>query len=135
MKTSILVLYTGGTIGMMRDAKTGSLVPFNFDNLYDHLPVLRNLDYNIDFYSFENLIDSSNMTPEFWISLAGKIKENYDKYDGFVVLHGSDTMAYSASALSFMLENLANQLSLPALSSQWEWSGAMEERILSPLSK
>lgn len=107
MKTSILVLYTGGTIGMMRDVKTGSLVPFNFDNLYDHLPVLRNLDYNIDFYSFENLIDSSNMTPEFWISLAGKIKENYDKYDGFVVLHGSDTMAYSASALSFMLENLA----------------------------
>ncbi len=106
-KPSILVLYTGGTIGMMKDPKTGSLVPFEFGNIYEHMPILRNLDYVIDFYSFENLIDSSNMTPEFWIELAEKIEENYEKYDGFVVLHGSDTMAYSASALSFMLENLA----------------------------
>lgn len=106
-KPSILVLYTGGTIGMMKDPKTGSLVPFDFGNIYEHMPILRNLDYIIDFYSFENLIDSSNMTPEFWIELAEKIEENYEKYDGFVVLHGSDTMAYSASALSFMLENLA----------------------------
>lgn len=106
-KPSILVLYTGGTIGMMKDPKTGSLVPFDFGNIYEHMPILRNLDYTIDFYSFENLIDSSNMTPEFWIELAEKIEENYEKYDGFVVLHGSDTMAYSASALSFMLENLA----------------------------
>lgn len=106
-KPAILVLYTGGTIGMMKDPKTGSLVPFDFGNIYEHMPILRNLDYVIDFYSFENLIDSSNMTPEFWIELAEKIEENYEKYDGFVVLHGSDTMAYSASALSFMLENLA----------------------------
>ena len=106
-KPSILVLYTGGTIGMMKDPKTGSLVPFDFGNIYQNMPILRNLDYVIDFYSFENLIDSSNMTPEFWIELAEKIEENYEKYDGFVVLHGSDTMAYSASALSFMLENLA----------------------------
>ncbi|MBO7074370.1 MAG: type I asparaginase [Bacteroidales bacterium] len=106
-KPSILVLYTGGTIGMMKDPRTGSLVPFDFGNIYEHMPILRNLDYVIDFYSFENLIDSSNMTPEFWIELAEKIEENYEKYDGFVVLHGSDTMAYSASALSFMLENLA----------------------------
>lgn len=91
---------------MMQDPQTGSLVPFDFDNLYDHLPVLRNLDYQIDFYAFENLIDSSNMNPEFWVALAEKIESNYEKYDGFVVLHGSDTMAYSASALSFMLENL-----------------------------
>lgn len=105
-KTSILVLYTGGTIGMMQDFQTGSLVPFDFENLYVHLPVLKNLDYQIDFYSFDNLIDSSNMTPDFWVLLAKKIEENYEKYDGFVVLHGSDTMAYSASALSFMLENL-----------------------------
>ncbi len=105
-KPAILVLYTGGTIGMMKDPKTGSLVPFDFGNIYEHMPILRNLDYVIDFYSFENLIDSSNMTPEFWIELAEKIEENYEKYDGFVVLHGSDTMAYSASALSFMLENL-----------------------------
>lgn len=106
-KPSILVLYTGGTIGMMKDPKTGSLVPFDFGNIYEHLPVLRNLDYDIDFYSFKNLIDSSNMTPEFWIELAEKIEECYNDYEGFVVLHGSDTMAYSASALSFMLENLA----------------------------
>lgn len=106
-KSSILVLYTGGTIGMMKDPKTGSLVPFDFGNIYEHLPVLRNLDYTIDFYAFKNLIDSSNMTPEFWIELAEKIEEEYNKYEGFVVLHGSDTMAYSASALSFMLENLA----------------------------
>ncbi len=106
-KSSILVLYTGGTIGMMKDPKTGSLVPFDFGNIYDNMPILRNLDYVIDFYSFENLIDSSNMTPEVWIEIAEKIEENYEKYDGFVVLHGSDTMAYSASALSFMLENLS----------------------------
>ena len=104
------MLYTGGTIGMMKDQKTGSLVPFNFGNLYEHLPVLRTLDYIIDMYSFENLIDSSNMTPEVWIELAEKIEENYEKYDGFVVLHGSDTMAYSASALSFMLENLGKPI-------------------------
>lgn len=106
-RPKVLVLYTGGTIGMMKNPKTGSLVPFDFGNIYEHMPVLRNLNYVIDFYSFENLIDSSNMTPEFWIELAEKIEENYDNYDGFVVLHGSDTMAYSASALSFMLENLA----------------------------
>ena len=105
-KTSVLILYTGGTIGMMQDPQTGSLVPFDFDNLYDHLPVLRNLDYQLDFYAFDNLIDSSNMTPDFWVTLAKKIESCYEKYDGFVVLHGSDTMAYTASALSFMLENL-----------------------------
>ena len=76
-RPSILILYTGGTIGMMADPKTGSLVPFDFGNVYVHLPVLRNLDYLIDFFSFDNLIDSSNMTPEFWISLTEKIEENY----------------------------------------------------------
>lgn len=105
-ETSILVLYTGGTIGMMQDPKTGALVPFDFDNIYKHLPVLQNFGYQIDFYSFDPLIDSSNMSPDFWTKLAAKIAENYEQYDGFVVLHGSDTMAYTASALSFMLENL-----------------------------
>ena len=109
-RPKILVLYTGGTIGMMKDQKTGSLVPFNFGNIYEHLPVLRTLDYTIDMIAFENLIDSSNMTPEVWVELAEKIEQNYEKYDGFVVLHGSDTMAYSASALSFMLENLAKPI-------------------------
>ena len=103
---SILVLYTGGTIGMMQDPKTGALVPFDFDNIYTHLPVLKNFGYQIDFYSFDPLIDSSNMSPDFWVRLATKIGEEYEHYDGFVVLHGSDTMAYTASALSFMLENL-----------------------------
>ena len=103
---SILVLYTGGTIGMMQDAETGALVPFDFDNIYTHLPVLKNFGYQIDIYSFDPLIDSSNMSPDFWVRLATKIEEEYEHYDGFVVLHGSDTMAYTASALSFMLENL-----------------------------
>ena len=105
-ETSILVLYTGGTIGMMQDPKTGALVPFDFDHIYKHLPVLQNFGYQIDFYSFNPLIDSSNMSPDFWAMLAQKIADNYEQYDGFVVLHGSDTMAYTASALSFMLENL-----------------------------
>ena len=109
---SILVLYTGGTIGMMQDPKTGALVPFDFDNIYVHLPVLKNFGYQIDFYSFDPLIDSSNMSPDFWVRLAEKIGEEYENYDGFVVLHGSDTMAYTASALSFMLENLSKPVVL-----------------------
>ena len=111
-ETSILVLYTGGTIGMMKDPDTGALVPFDFENIYKHLPMLGNLCYRLDFYSFDPLIDSSNMNPEFWAMLATKIEENYEKYDGFVVLHGSDTMAYTASALSFMLENLGKPVVL-----------------------
>ena len=103
---SILVIYTGGTIGMIQNTETGALMPFNFDSVYEQIPVLRNLHYNIDFYTFDSLIDSSNMHPNFWIRLAEVIEDNYEAYDGFVVLHGSDTMAYTASALSFMLENL-----------------------------
>lgn len=105
-RTSVLVIYTGGTIGMTKDLATGALVPFDFGNIYEQMPVLRNFDYKIDFISFETLIDSSNMKPSFWIRLAQIIEEQYEHYDGFVVLHGSDTMAYTASALSFMLENL-----------------------------
>ncbi len=105
-ETSILVLYTGGTIGMMQDSATGALMPFDFGNIYNHLPVLKNFGFRIDFYSFDPLIDSSNMHPDFWVRLAKKIEEHYAQYDGFVVLHGSDTMAYTASAMSFMLENL-----------------------------
>ena len=105
-QTSILVIYTGGTIGMVQDPKTMSLRPLTFENLYRYLPVLENFDCRIDFHTFEPLLDSSNMNPGFWIQLATVIEENYENYDGFVVLHGSDTMAYTASALSFMLENL-----------------------------
>jgi L-asparaginase len=105
-QTSILIIYTGGTIGMVQDPKTGILKPLSFDNLYKYLPVLENFNYRFDFYNFKPLLDSSNMNPAFWIKLATVIEENYESFDGFVVLHGSDTMAYTASAMSFMLENL-----------------------------
>lgn len=105
-KSSILVIYTGGTIGMIKDAETGVLKPFNFDNIYDHLPSLKLFDFAIDHYCFDPVIDSSNMQPKYWIEIARVIQNKYEDYDGFVVLHGSDTMAYTASALSFMLENL-----------------------------
>ncbi len=106
MDTNILVIYTGGTIGMIQDPKTGALAPFNFDALYKHIPILENFNCKISSFCFDPLIDSSNMKPAFWIQLAETIESNYEKYDGFVVLHGTDTMAYTASALSFMLENL-----------------------------
>ena len=104
--TSILVIYTGGTIGMIRNEASGVLVPFNFENVYEQIPTLKRFHYQLDFHCFEPLMDSSNMNPTVWESLASIIQQNYEDYDGFVVLHGSDTMAYSASALSFMLENL-----------------------------
>jgi len=105
-KTSILVIYTGGTIGMMHDKTTGALVPFEFEQLYQHIPLLKNFDYSIDTVSFSPLIDSSNVDPDFWVHLATEIEDKYEDYDGFVVLHGTDTMSYTASMLSFMLENL-----------------------------
>jgi L-asparaginase len=103
---NILIIYTGGTIGMVRDKETGSLHPVNGTELYEHIPILGKLDYKIEFYSFDPLLDSSDMNPQHWVELVSVIEKNYEKYDGFVVLHGSDTMAYTASALSFMLENL-----------------------------
>jgi len=103
---SILVIYTGGTIGMVQEPKSGVLKPLTLENLYKYLPVLENFNYTFDFYTFHPLLDSSNMHPSFWVELATLIEHNYEVYDGFVVLHGSDTMAYTASALSFMLENL-----------------------------
>ncbi len=105
-QTSLLIIYTGGTIGMIQDEETGALVPFNFDDIYDQIPVLKKFDYNLVFHCFDPLLDSSNMNPESWVELVSFIETNYEKYDGFVILHGSDTMAYTASALSFMLENL-----------------------------
>ncbi len=105
-KTSILVIYTGGTIGMIKDEKSGSLVPFNFENIYEQVPILKNFDYQLDFHCFEPILDSSNMSPDNWVKIADVIESSYEDYDGFVILHGSDTMAYTASALSFMLENL-----------------------------
>lgn len=105
-QVSIMIINTGGTIGMVKDKETGTLHAVRGDELFRHIPILSQLDEQIDFYSFDPLLDSSNMCPQHWVEIAGVIEENYEKYDGFVVLHGSDTMAYTASALSFMLENL-----------------------------
>lgn len=106
-KPNILLIYTGGTIGMMKDFETGALKAFNFKKLLQKIPEIKQLDCTIETISFEKPIDSSNMNPEKWITMASIIEKNYSKYDGFIVLHGSDTMSYSASALSFMLENLS----------------------------
>ncbi len=106
-KAKILLIYTGGTIGMMKDFETGALKAFNFSKLISKIPELKQLDCDIETISFEKPLDSSNMTSIHWISIANSIQNNYDSFDGFVVLHGSDTMSYTASALSFMLENLS----------------------------
>ena len=107
MKPNILLIYTGGTIGMIKDPKTGVLKAFDFKNLLKKIPELHLLDCHIDTISFKKPIDSSNMNPGYWVQIAEIIESHYETFDGFVVLHGSDTMSYTASALSFMLENLA----------------------------
>lgn len=105
-KPQILLIYTGGTIGMVKDFATGALKAFNFKKLLNKIPEIKLLDCDIATISFENPIDSSNMNVVYWQQMATIIEDNFTKFDGFVVLHGSDTMSYSASALSFMLENL-----------------------------
>lgn len=105
-KTKILLIYTGGTIGMMKDYKSGVLKAFNFAKLLKNIPELNQLDCDIESHSFDIPIDSSDISILNWVEIATTIESNYDVYDGFVVLHGSDTMSYSASALSYMLENL-----------------------------
>ena len=104
-KASILIIYTGGTIGMRRN-ENGTLVPFDFNTIEQEFPAVRNLNVDISVHKME-AIDSSNVTPARWSELAHIIADNYGKYNGFVVLHGTDTMSYTASALSFMLENLS----------------------------
>ena len=106
MNSSILLIYTGGTIGMKQDPETGALMPFNFNQILDEVPELKKFGYKIDTFSFEPPIDSSDIQTGFWVEIAKLIESNYSSYDGFVILHGTDTMSYSASALSFMLENL-----------------------------
>ena len=104
-RASILLIYTGGTIGMKTNPETGALSPFDFNDMYEEFPYLRMLNVDISVLHFKP-IDSSNVTPALWIELARLIRDSYASFDGFVVLHGTDTMAYSASALSFMIENL-----------------------------
>jgi L-asparaginase len=107
----ILIIYTGGTIGMVQD-QDGQLVPFDFDNIKNNVPELNRLDYHLEVISFKPLIDSSNMSPKDWKKIAVLIAASYTKFDGFVILHGSDTMAYTASALAYMFENLAKPVVL-----------------------
>jgi L-asparaginase len=106
-QTSLLIIYTGGTIGMVQDQETGALKPFRFDNILEEVPELKKFGYNLNSYAFNPPLDSSNISPEAWVKVAEIIESNYNTMDGFIVLHGTDTMSYSASALSFMLENLA----------------------------
>lgn len=105
-KASILLIYTGGTIGMKQDASDMTLKPFDFSQILEEVPELAKFAYRIDTYTFNPLIDSSDVEPALWQELTRLISEKYREYDGFVILHGTDTMAYSASALSFMLDNL-----------------------------
>lgn len=111
-RPTILLIYTGGTIGMVRNEETGALENFNFDRLLEEVPELKRFDYRISTYTFIPPIDSSDMNPEHWDKLVRIIEHNYDFYDGFVILHGTDTMSYTASALSFMFENLAKPVIL-----------------------
>ena len=106
VRNAVLLIYTGGTIGMKEDPADGTLKPFDFSGILEEVPELRKFAMKIDSFTFNPLIDSSDVEPALWQSLARLIRERYDDYDGFVILHGTDTMAYSASALSFMLENL-----------------------------
>ena len=102
---SILIIYTGGTFGMVMD-DSGSLIPFNFGQVVERIPELKSLGIKLTAISFSNPIDSSNIETQDWKNLVGIIEQNYKNYDGFVILHGTDTMAYTASALSFMLKGL-----------------------------
>ena len=112
MKPRILIVYTGGTIGMTEDLATGALVPFSFDHLMRNVPKIGRLGYALDHVEIDPPIDSSNMNPVHWAQVAKMIADAYDDFDGFVVLHGTDTMAYTASALSFMLRGLAKPVIL-----------------------
>jgi len=112
MSASVLLIYTGGTIGMWADPRTGALRPMDLEHLEEQVPELERIGVRLASVAFETPIDSSDMRPTDWIRIARIIGDNYEKHDGFVVLHGSDTMAYTASALSYLLENLAKPVIL-----------------------
>ena len=105
-KSSILIIYTGGTIGMVQHPETGTLAPVKFEQILEEVPELNKFNFNIKTAVLNPIIDSSNMNPSVWIKIARTIKKHYNNFDGFVILHGTDTMAYTASALSYMFENL-----------------------------
>ena len=109
-RSKILLLYTGGTIGMVKHPETGTLKAFNFDAIAEQIPELKLLDCDTECISFETPIDSSDIDPSLWVTIVDMIETNYASFDGFVILHGSDTMSYSAAALSFMCENLSKPI-------------------------
>jgi len=111
-KPSVLIIYTGGTIGMINDLVTGELKSFDFEHIYDNVPELNRLNVDLSTVSFSHPVDSSEMDPTLWREMARTVFDNYALYDGFVILHGSDTMAFSASALSFMLQGLSKPIIL-----------------------
>ena len=111
-KSKVLLLYTGGTIGMIENPLEFSLKPFNFEKITTEVPELNKLNCTIETLAFENPLDSSNMNFETWIQIGDEIFKNYDYFDGFVVLHGTDTMSYTASALSLMFQNLTKPIIL-----------------------
>ncbi|SFH81877.1 asparaginase [Halpernia frigidisoli] len=106
MKRKVLLIYTGGTIGMEKDYETGSLRAFNFENIFEKIPEMKLLECEVSVHPFKIPLDSSDMGPEEWKIIANYISKNYEKFDGFLILHGTDTMSYTASALSFMLKGL-----------------------------
>jgi L-asparaginase len=103
---SLMLIYTGGTLGMVHDQVSGALVPFDFEQILSQIPEIDKFDFSLTVISFHQLIDSANMQPSHWATMAGIIGMHYEHYDGFVIIHGTDTMAYSASALSYLLEDL-----------------------------
>ncbi len=103
----ILIIYTGGTIGMLENPTTGALEAFDWEHISNFVPELARFHYDIETITFGPPIDSSDMEPKYWTRMVEVIADNYDNYEGFVLLHGTDTMAFTASALSFMLENLS----------------------------
>lgn len=112
MQNKVLLLYTGGTIGMGKNPRTNALEPLDFSNFVANMPEMKQIGTEIDVYQFDKPIDSSDMRPDAWARLVRIIDSRYEQYDGFVILHGTDTMAYTASALSFMLENLTKPVVL-----------------------
>src|SRR5574344_1311550 len=112
LTNKVLLIYTGGTIGMGVNAETGALEPLDFNNLLKNMPEFDYIKTDIDVYQFEQPIDSSDMNPQRWKQLVNIISLRYTQYDGFIILHGTDTMAYTASALSYMLENLTKPVIL-----------------------
>jgi L-asparaginase len=109
---NVLLIYTGGTIGMVENPESGALEPFNFSHLRSNMPEIKRLNFNVETYLFDPPIDSSDVSIAIWKQIVNVIEMNYERYDGFVILHGTDTMAYTASALSFMLENLTKPVIL-----------------------